>query len=252
MAWTFEQNMYGAPPIIQNFQIEEDCYVGQVVQGGTTNAHVRLPELAAAHPDVATPILGIIVGVVHSPTYDSTYQGDKATYDSAQTAQIANDPIGATEVQVAIARPGDMWRAPICKVTNGTALDTITVTTADTLGDDVIHTGAITAPTAPYATIYCRTGANRGQYRVIQAGGTTDQDVTLCFTYDIAVGDTFVAANVRLGFANIDFTTDFLGIDGDSAVTNHYHAFCHKLNLEESGKEFAVVAFHSKHMWWIN
>lgn len=252
MAWAFHGNMYGAPPVIMRMQIGADCYVGQVVQSDASNGygHVIPAAVAGAGPDVTSNLVGVITGVVNSPSYDSSYQGDKATYDSSQANQVDNDPKGPTEVEVTIMRPGDLWRAPIGKVTATAALDTVTATSADTAGDDIIHTAdTITAPTSKYATIYCRSGANRGQYRVITAGGTTDQDVTVCFTYDIAVGDVFVCANVVLGPARIDFTTNILGIDGDTSVSNYYDVFCHKLNLEEAGKEYAVVSFAAHHLW---
>lgn len=252
MAWEFAGNMYGAPPLLLNMQVGADVYVGQLLGNDHANGygHVIPAAVAAAGPDVTTGLVGVCVGVITSPVYTAaTYQSDKCTYDTTQATQVANDPVGAAEVQVAVMRPGDLWKAPIGKVTVATALDTITVTTADTAGDDVIHTGAITAPTHLLSTIYCRTGANRGLYRVITSGGTADQDVTICFPYDIAVGDTFVACNVKLGACRIDLSTNALGIDGDTAVDNYYDAFCTELNLETSGEEYAVISFASHHIW---
>jgi len=253
MAWTFHGNMYGAPPLLMNMQVGADCYVGQVVQSDIANGygHVIPAAVAGAGPDVTCGLVGVITGVVHSPTYtQATYQGDKATYDTSQAAQLANSPKGAVEVQVAVMRPGDLWRAPIYKVTEGTALDTVTPSATDAEGDDIAHTAtAITAPTNLLSTIYCRKGSNKGLYRRITSGGTKDQDVTICFPYDIATTDEYVCANVVLGPARIDFSTAILGIDGDTAVSSYYDVFCHILNLEEAGKEYAVVSFAAHHIW---
>jgi len=254
MAWEFAGNMYGAPPLVMRMQIGANTYVGQLLMSDVSNGYGHcLPcACATADPDVTADIVGVCTGIVNSPTFSSTYSADLGTYDTTQAAQLANDPKGAVEVEVVVARPGDLFKAPLYKVAMGTSLDVITVTTADTAGDDIVHTAdTITAPTHKYSTIYCRTGANRGLYRVINSGGTKDQDVVICFPYDIAIDDTFVAAQIILGGAKIDISTNAFGIDGDSATagTAAFDVFCHRLNLEEAGKEFAVVSFASHHLW---
>jgi len=253
MAFEYAGSMYGGSttPFLLNLQVGADCYVGQLVMNDHAlgYGHILPAAVAAAGPDVTAGLVGVVVGAITSPTYTAaTYQSDKITYDTTQATQVANDPVGAAEAQVAIMRPGDLWKAPIGKATIATALDVITVTTTDTAGDDVIHTGTITAPTHLLSTVYCRTGANKGLYRVITSGGTADQDLTICFPYDITSGDTFVAADVKLGSCRIDLSTNSLGLDA-SAATNYYDAFCTELNLEVSGEEYAVISFATHHIW---
>lgn len=251
MAWEFAGNMLGAPPLIMSMQVGADCYVGQMAcEDGNGYGHVTLAAVAAAGPDVSSALVGPIVAVRTSPTYTATtYQSDMADYDTTQAAQLANDPKGAVEVDICVMRPGDMFKAPIGKAAISVNIDTVTATATDPEGDDIAHTAdTITAPTHKLSTIYCRSGANKGLYRVITSGGTTDQDVTICFPYDIAVGDVFVCADVKLGPCRIDLSTYLLGIDA-SAASNYYDAFCHRLNLETAGEEYAVVSFAAHHMW---
>uniref|UniRef100_A0A6M3LPS3 Uncharacterized protein n=1 Tax=viral metagenome TaxID=1070528 RepID=A0A6M3LPS3_9ZZZZ len=252
MAWEFAQNMYGAPALVhERLQIGETCYVGQIMCADYALGGIVEPgELAGAGPDATTALVGICSAVRTSPTYTAAYQGDGGTYDTTQAAQVANDPPGPTLIDMTVIRPGDIFKAPLKNVVIATAPTVVTATATATAGLTVTHTGtAVTAPTSNFSTIYCRTGANRGQYRVITTGGTKTQTLLNAFTYDPAIGDTFVCANIKVGYCNIDFTTDFLGIDINTSVSNHYEAYCWQLNLEEAGKEFALVSFSPQHIW---
>jgi hypothetical protein len=143
-----------------------------------------------------------------------------------------------------------MWRAPIFDAAVATALTEVTVTTRDAEGDAITHSTALgTAPVSQYSTAYCRKGANKGLYRVITTGATGSQVPTICFPYDIEVGDIFVCANVILGPCRFDFSTYILGIDGTGIFTEYMDCFCHELNLEISGKEYAVISIAAHHVW---
>lgn len=252
MAWEFAQNMYGAPALIhERLQVGETMYQGQILRadhalGGT----VAVADLAGAGPDATSQIVGIVNGVRTSPTYSTAFQGDTATYDTTQAAHVANDPVGPTLIDMTVIRPGDILKAPLHNATIATAPDVLTASSTSTDGLTMTHTGtAVTTPTSNYATLYCRTGANRGQYRVITTGASTTQTMLNAFTYDIAANDTFVWANIKVGVCHIDFTTDFLGIDVDTSVSSFFEVYCWQLNLEEAGKEFALVSFATQHLW---
>ena len=255
MAFEYAGNLNGNKgAIVQNFQIGADMYVGQIVAEDYSNFYGHIIPIAAAGaaPDVTHAILGLCNAVVTSPTYDQTYQGDKATYDSTQATLVANDPVGPTMVAVTIWRPGDMWRAPIVKDTIGTVMDEYTETLGDATGKLLTHATA-TNFQAGYATAYCRTGANRGQYRVITSGSTTTKVPTVPFTYDIAQGDTFVVAAMKLGRAMMALDSQFQGIDGDLTTGgSYYNVFCHQLDLESSGREFAIVSLEFHHTWYVH
>lgn len=252
MAITYAGNVYGATAgPIHNMQVEADCYVGQIVIGSAgAGGHVLACAGAGAGPDTTNNIIGIIVGAVTSPTYDSTYQGDKITYDTTQANQLLNDPVGAALAQVQIIRPGDLLRCPLYKTTKGTALDVLSASAVSTDGLAVYHTGtAITALDDDFSTVYCRTGANRGIYRVVTTGGTKTQTLLIGFPYDIAIGDTFVTAQMKLGVTRFEFDSYKLGIAANDDLTQYFMGYCHKLDLEKAGEEYAIVSIHTSHLW---
>jgi hypothetical protein len=252
MAFEYAGNMYGVgSPIVANFQIGATCYVGQLLQwdavsSGTGGMVVPI-EAAAADPDASAVIAGVCTGVVSSPTYNSTYQGDTATLDVGQAAQVANDPAGPTEVEVTVLAPGCMIKAPICFTTIGTAPTLLTVTTGSADGLTFVANALTQATIDDYSTVYCRTGANRGQYRHVTTGNTTTQTMTIAFTYDIAVGDTFVAVNMTRGFTKWHPDSQFQAFAGNDDLAAAFYGYCHQINLEEAGNEWAIVAPAPRH-----
>ncbi len=247
MRWAGDLNG-AASPTIKEFQISEDCYVGQVMRWDVNAGGLIEPcAAAAAGPDTTSYIAAIVDGVITSPSFNSTYRGDKATYDASMANQILNSPIGPTKVKGTVITPSTLIRAPIVKDTIGTVPATITVTTAQAAGLVVTTTDTIDTSVNQYSTVYCRSGANKGQYRKVTTAGTGTQTVLLAFTYGIAVGDVFVVANVVEGAARIDLDTQFQGIDSSPALTSYYSVTVHELNLEVAGEEYAVFSFNPRH-----
>jgi len=245
-------NIYGAAPfVMEKVQAAADCYQGQLLRLDADAGGVVEPvAVANAGPDTASFIVGLCTAVRTSPTYNSTYKGDFADYDTTQATQVANDPVGPTLVDVTIIRPGDKIKGPICKGTIGTNLDLLTDTGASTDGLTVTH-NAITTSTSFYSVIYCRTGANRGQYRRVTTGATGVQTVLVAFTYDITAGDTFVVANVGGlpgSTAHFDVDSQFQAFDGGGQNNSYYRGQILELNLEEAGKEFMVVTINPAHL----
>ena len=254
MAFEYAGNMRGlGSPVVHRLQVGANCYVGQMLRSDTdvggTGGHVIPVAVAAADPDVTSDIIGPCVAVYNSPTYNSTYQGDLATYDTSQAAQTANDPVGPTEVDVVVLCPGDLVRAPVSFTTIGTAPTTLTVTTGSADGLTFVSNALTQATIDDFSTVYCRTGANRGQYRVVTTGATATQTMTIAFTYDISVGDTFVAVQLVKGRTAFDFDSRFQAWLGNAALSNKYRGYCYQLNLEESGKEWATIAIAAHHLW---
>jgi len=253
MAFEYAGNMYGAAPfVLDRVQLAANCYVGQLVRADT-NAGGSIEPIAnaAAGPDTTSYILGMVTAIRTSPTYDSTFQGDLGTYDTTQATQVANDPVGPALADITVIRPGDKIKAPIVNATIGTALDLQTVTTGSADGLTFVA-NAITSSTSQYSTSYCRTGANRGQYRKVTTGNATTQTVLVGFTYDIAVGDTFVTAQCSMPGMPLHWDADsqFQAVDGDSAISNYYRGTTLELNLEESGREFIVFTINPVHLAW--
>jgi len=248
MAFTWAGDLSGAAPVVKVFKAAADCYVGQLVRadvnaGGT----VEPAAVAGAGPDTTSFIVGIVTGVVTSPTYDSTYKGDKATYDTTQATLVANDPIGPAKVQVTLVTPTTLIKGPVVKDTVGTAPERKACTTGSSDGLTFV-VATIDTSVSNYSTVYCSDGANRGEYRKVTTGNATTQTVLVAFQNDIAVGDTFCIANVVEGNAHIDFDTQFQGIDSSAALSNYYKAYVHELNLEKAGEEYAVFALSSAHL----
>lgn len=244
------QRLAGAP-IITPMQIGETVYVGQLLMSGLiggAGGHVQIADAASEAHENDQPIIGMVGGVITDGVYSATYYGDGCTYDTTLANVLANTPKDAAQVAVVRIIPEvTLVRAPIYDTTYGTALTVLTETTGDATGLTVTHASDTVADAADdFATIYCRTGANRGLYRVVTTGGTNAQVCTIAFPYAIAIGDTFVRASCVLGLGGLDIPATANCIDGDAALTSYYDVEYHSINLEEAGKEFAVLSFKSK------
>jgi hypothetical protein len=252
MAFEWHGDLSGAAPVVRKFQVGVDCYQGQLAAADiskTTGGYVKPCPVAAAYPDTATRIMGIITGVATSPTYTASYyKGDLATYDTSTTTLQANDPVGPALVEVTLITPTTLIKAPIWHTTPGTALHCLAATTAVSAGTTFVTSG-FDAAVDGYSTAYCRNGSNKGQYRKVDGTGTTTQTFVIPWTYGVAIGDEFVVANIVDGQSHIDFVATYVnGIDGTAALTNYYCAYVHELNLEKSGQEYAVFSICASHL----
>ena len=251
MSFHYAGSLVGSAPVVRKMLTGETMYVGQLVKaagdagiGGT----VAVADIAVDTDEDTSNIIGICTGIVDgSSTYVKSVSGTAAygqrtTYTTTQATILADGP---SEVEVTLIIPGvTLVRAPIYDTVWGTALTELTVTSASSNGTTVTHAGDTIVDAADdFATVYCRSGANRGLYRLITTVGANAQVVTIPFPNGIAVGDVFVSATVRLGLGGFDLTTAFDAIDGDNAMDDYYTVYYHEINLEESGKEYAVFSF---------
>jgi hypothetical protein len=232
-------------------QIGETCYQGQLLEDGSVaaaTAHVGIADAESEAKEDDQPIIGVAVGAVNSRTeFNSTYKGQVCTYTTTQATIAAfTDVISAATMLVAQVFPNfTRIKGPIYATAFGTALTELTNTVASAGGTVVTHAAITAAFTDALSTIYCRKGANKGQYRVITTSATTSQTVTIPFPYAIAVGDVFVATNGKLGKCRLTLNATANYIDGmaGAAQTNYYDIRMLQLNLEESGKEWAEFVF---------
>ena len=234
-------------PVPVNRTIGETMYVGQLAQSGLigkTGGDIQIADAAGETFDNDNGIAGIVVGAYKDGTYNGTYYGEGVTYDTTLANILANTHKDAAMVQMIKIIPNvSLVKAPLYNATYGSALQTLTVTTGDATGLTVTHSGeTLSDALDSYATIYCRTGANRGQYRVVTNCGTGAQVMTVAFPYAIAIGDTFVRASAVLGLGGMNIPATANCIDGDNALTYYYPVKYHSINLEESGKEFATFS----------
>lgn len=243
-------DLSGCKPVVRFFPVDADCHVGQLLAWSSDGGGIVQPiaDGASADPDATTKVAAICIGVKNAtPVFNATYRGDIADYDTTQADQVANDPVGAAMAECVIITPTTMIHGPVVKDTVGTAPERKACTTGSADGLTFIIP-TIDTSVSQYSTAYCAGGANRGVSRIITTGAVATQTVLIAYPYDIAVGDTFVVANIKEGFSKINFDTQFQGIDSSDALTYPYYVYVHELNLAEAGKEYAVFTFSTRHL----
>ena len=244
MPFAIAGSLVNSAPIIREYQISETCYMGQLVMGprvGGLGGNIQIADAATEASENDQPIMGIVLGVVdESRSYSSTYYGDGSTYTTTQATIAAT---GTPRVQVALTIPWvTLIKGPIYNAAYGTALTEQVVTTANSGGVTITAANnAITDIADDFAVAYCRKGANRGHYRVVTTStSTTVNTVTVPFPYGIAAGDVFVIASCVPGIGGLDIPATANCIDGNNDMNAYYDVYYHDINLEESGKEYAV------------
>lgn len=243
-------SLANSAPIKMILPVGETMYVGQLAQwdfgaGKVGTAYgVQIKDVAGTSHENDLAVAGAVTGVYSADrTYDSTYFGDKCTYSVSQPV-IADT--GFPQVEVILAIPHvTLFKAPIVDGSFGTALVVQTVTSANSGGVTITAVNDAVADIADgFGTAYCRSGANRGQYRVVSTStSSTVNTVTVPFKYGIVTGDKFVIAGCKLGMAGMQIPATANCIDGNDAMGNYYDVIYHEINLEESGKEYAVFSF---------
>lgn len=208
-------------------------------------------------------IWGVVCGTNYkSPLFAATY-GQYAASVASQADQVATVKLGVEGmhpkgdprpmVEVAKLNASTVLKGDICNATQGVAPTVVTVTTGSTTGAGMT-TGAIDfTPVANMNTFYCRSGANKGIYRVSKTTSTTVHTFDTYWPYDIAVGDTFVAVPMRQGqsYVQINETSGYLGTCfscAASPATNYFLIDVLELDLREAGKETVLFTFNPIHL----
>jgi hypothetical protein len=244
-------------------------YKGQLVSlVAASKAHVTGTVVPLAVPAGLADLTNFQVpfGVVsgfndRTPTWNSTVLaesgGGTILTQAAQTARdvilgggmyAANDP--QLLVKVAVVTPWTVLEGPIFNNAIGTAPTVVSSTATDTTGFTTAGTtGACDfTPVANVCTIYCRTGANAGLYRVTNDATNTAPDVTAAFPYDVAIGDTFVRVPAKQGWSMIYISGPGLYINCSlGGATNYFDVICWKLDLRVAGKETMQFSFTPTH-----
>lgn len=243
----------------------DTLYQGQIVKAGGDGVVPFGAASGAADTSNKGVPMGVVIGVnAKSPTFNSTYKGLSITAVASQANQLARDWFGAEGmyskgdpqalVRVALIGPNTLLEGPIFNAAYGTAISAKTETTGS--ADGLTVTLATTAsadftPVADLCTLYCRTGANMGLYRVTDSTSKTSLAVDVAFPYDIAIADTFVYVPLRpFGVSYVQFDAESTYIEGGtsaSLATNYHIVDVIRLNLAESGKETAIFKFNADH-----
>lgn len=249
-------------------------YVGGIVavnSSAPTEGVTMLPDASGAFNITNTDVpFGVCIGTNRkNPLYNSTYKTEYITAPAAADAHdgasieytgvegpwAKGDPVPM--VKIAVITPNTVLRAPIYNAAVGTAPTEVTSTntSSDGLG---ITTGAIdfTPENTSTATIYCRSGANAGAYRLLDDSSTTVHTWDKAMRNDIAVGDTFVVVPVRThGFSTVMFdSTTAAYIDcADANViagTDRWGITVLRLDLSTAGNEYCEFMFASGHFMY--
>lgn len=238
----------------------EGQIVGSAVSSSVPSGEGVLPIGAAAgHSDTtgkAVPFGIVLGGNDASPTYNSTYKGVSIASVGSQANQLARDVRGNEGMfakgdpqalaKVSVIGPNTVIKGRIFNGAYGTAPTVYTNTSASTDGLTVTTAAVGNTPLAYNVTWYCRTGANRGLYRVAYSTSTTSHTFYLGFPYDIAVGDTFVPIFLRVGSCMAQFDSESTYIEQMPAyATNDYMIDCLEIHAEVAGEEYAIFKFNA-------
>lgn len=204
--------------------------------------------------------LGVCVGTNNkNPVYSSTYLAEYIT-DPGVTGLRANTaeyvgvegpwPGGEKRamVQVALIGPGTVLRAPIRVTAVGTLLSELTSSAGNANGLTVTTGACNFTPVANLCTVYCRAGANAGQYRI------TDDTSTTVATWDVQMlsttattGETYVRVPMRhhgVSYVLIGDGTVASFVDASaSPATNYDIIHVVRLDLREKGNEYVEFMF---------
>lgn len=245
-------------------------YTPATLTNETNGAVVPLAVSAGAADATNMQIIaGVVVGFNRRTPQYTTVGSMSLEYDTGvvtRAAQVARDWTGQEGmyskgdpqvlIQIAEILPTTVLRGPICKSALGTAVGVITLTAVGASPAD----GMVTAATSGSAdaasilscgTIYCRSGANMGLYRVNKNTTITAPSVTTAFPYAEVIGDTFVVVPLKQGNSTIDIEGPGLYINSAAAPviagTSRFNVFVYKLYLAEVGKEYADFRFGGDH-----
>ena len=203
---------------------------------------------------------GIVVGsnrTADNKVFDTTYGMESMTDPGATAPHTATaerlfssvHAKGDRRLYVRIARiyPDTLIKAPICNNTPTTAPSVVTVTTGSTTGLGFTSDSCDFTPVADLCTSYCRTGANRGIYRISDDTSKTTETNDVAFPYDIAVGDTFVRVPVKThGRAYVrvgdDTYSGYINCS-ETPATDYNVIHVEELNLEKAGGEYCIFTF---------
>lgn len=250
----------GSPRTVWAPIVDSDViYNGAIVESNANEgvAPVGASSGAADTSGKVVPI-GVVVGNNNkTPVSDST--GEKITDASPHGAAVEKfvgqeGPWSKGDrqamVEIAVITPETIIRGPIYNAALGTAPTVATATSGDTGGVAVTGSAVEVAGVAGLGTVYFRSGANLGAYRVTDDTSTTAITWDKPTVNDTAVGDTYVRVNgLRpIGPSYCDFDAEALYIDSAAALTSNYYVIdVIKLDLRTPGNEHVYFKFNADH-----
>ena len=237
----------GSIVCVDSSGLEEGVVVMEQADGASNTTNKDVP-------------FGVVVGHnLKTPVYDTTYKAEKITDGGATAAHGSTteyvgtgaSPYGFADrlpmVEIALIKPGTMLRAPIYNNAVGTAPNVLTVTTGSSDGLSMTTNACEFTPVADLCTVYCRKGGNSGIYRITDGTSSTAHQWDVATPYDIAIGDTWVAAPLRpfgLSYVRLGDDTVCSYINSsETPATDYSIIHVTRLDLSVAGKEFAEFYF---------
>lgn len=204
--------------------------------------------------------LGVVLGnnnVVGNQLYSSTYNAEYITavaegsvYGTSTSFRGVEGPWANGDryamVEYIPITAETVLRGPIFNAAVGTAPTVGVVSVASSSGLDCTTSAVDVATVANFATLYVRTGAARGCYRILTTTSDTTHEFTPDLVADIAVGDSVLAINglrpFGMSLAYID--AEGMYIDCSAALSSNYLMIdVVRLDLSEAGKEYVEFRF---------
>lgn len=206
-------------------------------------------QVAATNTTIGRPYLktaadgtGLVVGTVSGCVDFVGVNVDAAgTYVTAQQSDNS-DTARLTSI---IVNPLAVYRARLCGGAANEALSAGTITTASTDGLSVI-TSAFdpNSPDLDEGTVWGYSGANAGKARKITSTAANDATVIIAFPYDIAVGDTFLYANVHPTHPILaQFGTDMTTLDATAALSGDATVITVEMLLNDISGEGTIASY---------
>lgn len=233
-------------------------YTGSVVSvdedGGTAKDGVQsMPQAAGVQNTTNGDVpIGIVIGNNNrKPLYDITglceYITSATPHDSTSEFVLTGGPyiLGGREAmaKIDIIDPCTVIRSRLVDADMSTAPTVSVASAAVGAGTSVVGAAAASvASIQGFSTVYFRTGANRGTYRVNDAAASTTSFTWDTPTYkDVAAGDTFVMVNILpFGSSKCQLLATYsTAFDINEACTSHYfYIDVYRLDLSEQYKEY--------------
>lgn len=243
----------------------DQFYVGQIVC--VNNEGIEPLDQASGVGDLAAHLtatgatgtannipFGIILGFnLRSPSFDTTYKAETAT-ETVTTSATSDSYFGVegplrvpkdTMAEVAVIYPHTRIRGHIFNAAYGTATTVGTVSTGGTVSSTTTAASPVNT-VANLSTIYFRTGACAGQYRILDSASTTTHTWDAATDGTVAVGDTAVAVNGlrTFGHSLMQLDSEATYIDSSAALTADYFFInVLKLDLSTAGSEYVEFNF---------
>ena len=218
----------------------------------THSGAFMLPQAAGAFNTAFDIPFGVTIGHnsrtrLFNTTYKTEYITSATPHDSTTEFVGVDGPYskGTREamVKVAVIDPSTVCKSNIVADAVGTAPTILTATADVAAGTSMAHNENHVASIDGWSTIYFRSGANRGTYKVLNGtASTTASAWTLPCYKDVITGDTAVVVNLRpwgisqaqllaTGLTCFDVGTDMTG-------PNYFGIDVLRLDLAEQYKEY--------------